>query len=250
MLLHGNEKPVTYLNNGQIYSLTLADSTPPTKEAGVFEYRTFVHVSFEEEDRRSNPAASWQLWKGGRGLKEAHERKGKVLAVEYIGSSQGDRKQGHRRVQLEEPSVNGFCVVWTVDLTYEVAILLKFNFVSTDFTRSKGVKGVPVRLCTRTKIIRSDDGNKIMVNEPEMCYSVVKLLRDHGAERRLSNDKIHSKKRVEKFHKRIIDREADTNFARRRHNNSAINGRQFDIFTSKEAQIVDKSSHKLLTEAK
>ena len=58
--------------------------------------------------------------------------------------------------------------------------------------------------------------------------------RPFSAERKLSNDKIHIKKRVEKLHEKIIDREADTNFARRRHNNSAINGRQFDISPQKK----------------
>ncbi|KAJ5283500.1 hypothetical protein N7505_001480 [Penicillium chrysogenum] len=78
-------------------------------------------------------------------------------------------------------------------------------------------------------MLRSDDGNKVMVNEPEMCYSVVKLFRYHGAERKLWNDKIRMEKKVEKLNKRIIQREANASFARRCHNNSAINGQQFDI---------------------
>jgi hypothetical protein len=64
-------------------------------------------------------------------------------------------------------------------------ILLKFNFVSTDFTRVKGVKGVPVRLCIKTEMLQSNDRNKTVINEPERCYSLVKVLRDHGAERKL-----------------------------------------------------------------
>jgi hypothetical protein len=229
---NGNEKPITYLNKGQPYSLTVEDSSPPTNKAGIFEYRTTVHVSFEGEDQRSDPVASWQLWKEIRGLEDAHEREG-LLAVEYIDPSQGDvRNQGHCQVQLEEVSLNGFCVTWTADPTtnvHEAPIPLKFNFVSTDFTRSKGVKGVPVRLCAKTEMLRSDDGNKVMVNEPEMCYSVVKLFRYHGAERKLWNDKIRMEKKVEKLNKRIIQREANASFARRCHNNSAINGQQFDI---------------------
>lgn len=229
----GNEKPVTYLNKGQPYSLTVADSTPPTKNAGVFEYRTFVYVAFEGEDQRLNPVASWQLWKEGRGLKEANERKGKLLAVEYIEPSQsGVKNQGLCQVQLEEASVNGFCVIWTADPSakvYEAVILLKFNFVSTDFTRAKGVKGVPVRLCTKTEMLQSNDRNKTVMNEPERCYSLVKVLRDHGAERKLWHDKIRISKRAEELSKRIMDREANANFASRCQNKSAINGRKFDV---------------------
>ncbi|KAI2734267.1 transcriptional regulator family: Grainyhead/CP2 [Penicillium roqueforti] len=218
----GNEKPVTYLNKGQPYSLTVADSTPPTNNGGFFEYRTFVYVSLEGEDQRSNPVASWQLWKEGRGLKEANERKGKLLAVEFIEPSQsGLRIQGHCQVQLEEASVNDFCVIWTADPTakaYEAVILLKFNFVPTDFTRAKG----------------SNDRNKSVMNEPERCYSLVKVLRDHGAERKLWNDKIRISKRAEKLSKRIMDREANANFASRCHNESAINGRKFDVPSHKK----------------
>ncbi|OQE10605.1 hypothetical protein PENFLA_c086G11058 [Penicillium flavigenum] len=78
-------------------------------------------------------------------------------------------------------------------------------------------------------MLRSDDGNKAMVNEPEMCHSVVKLFRDHGAERKLWNDKIRMEKKAEKLNKRIIHRESNANIASQCHNNSAINGQQFDI---------------------
>jgi hypothetical protein len=252
MLQHANENPVTYLNKGQTYSLTVADSTPPTKKAGFYEYRTFVHVVFEGEDQRSNPVASWQLWKEGRGLKEAHERKGKILAVEYVHPSQGDVKtEGHPQIQLEEAFVDGFCVTWTADPTtnvYEAAIPLKFNFLSTDFTRLKGVKGVSVRLCAKTKMLRSDDENKTMEDEPEMCYCVVKLFKDHGAERKLSNDKAHAKKRIEKLNKQIIDRETGADFDRRRHHNSLMNGGQTDTRPQKKrkSSMSDKDLHAAL----
>ncbi|KAJ5365206.1 hypothetical protein N7517_008092 [Penicillium concentricum] len=210
----------------QTYSLTVVGSIPPPKKAGLAEYRTFVHVSFEEEDQRSNPDASWRLWKEGRGLKEAYERKGKILAVEYADPSKGDvRNQGPRQIQLEEAFVDGFCITWSVDTTtnvYEAAIPLKFNFLSTDFTRLKGVKGVLVRM-------RPEGEIKTMEDEPEMCYCVVKLFGDHGAERKLSNDKTHVKKRIEKLNKQIIDRETGADFGRRSRNKSLMNGGQIDI---------------------
>jgi hypothetical protein len=247
MLWHANESPVTYLNKGQTYYLTVADSTPPTKKAGLFKYRTFVHVSFEGEDQRSNPVASWQLWKEGRGSKEAHERKGKVLAVEYVDTSQGDvRNQGNRQIQLEDAFVDGFCVTWTADLTaniYEAAISLKFNFLSTDFSRSKGVKGVPVRLCAKTEMLQSDDEDKAIEDETEMCYCVVKLFRDHGAERKSSNDRTHAKKRIEKLNKQIIDEMTGATFDRRSRNNSLVNGENLDIRPQKKRKW-SISSHK------
>ncbi|KAJ5982695.1 hypothetical protein N7451_012795 [Penicillium sp. IBT 35674x] len=173
MLWHVNESPATYLNKGQTYNITVVDSTPLTKKAGLLKYRTFVHVSFEAEDQRSNPVASWQLWKEARGWKEAHKRKGEVLGIEYVGPSQDDvDNQGLCRMRLEEAFVDGFCVTWTADSsakTQEAVISLKYNFLSTDFSRSKGVKWVPVRLCAKTQILRSGDENKTMEAEPEIA---------------------------------------------------------------------------------
>ncbi|KAJ5473971.1 hypothetical protein N7475_003537 [Penicillium sp. IBT 31633x] len=238
MLWHAEKSPVTYLNKGQEYCLTVADSTPPTKKAGLFKYRTFVHVSFEGEDQRSNPVASWQLWKESRGLKEAQERKGKIIAVEYIDPyPEYFRTQGHRQIQLEESFVDGFCVTWTANSTanvYEAAISLKFNFLSTDFSRSKGVKGVPVRLCAKTKRLWSDDESKIMEDESELCYCVVKLFRDHGAERKSSNDKTHVKKKIEKLNKQITGTETGADLDGISRNNSLMNGGQFDIRPQKK----------------
>lgn len=229
MLWHANESPVTYLNKGQTYCLKVADSTPPTNKVGLFKYRTFVHISFEGEDQRSNPVACWQLWKESRGSKEVHEPKGKILAVEYVNFRGNVRDRGH--IQLEEAFVDGFCIIWTSDSTaniYEAAILLKFNFLSTDFTRSKGVKGVPVRLCAKTEVLRSDDENRTMEAGPEMCYCVVKLFRDHGAERKYANDKKLAEKRIVKLHKQKLDMKTAADFDRRNRNNSPMDGGKFD----------------------
>jgi hypothetical protein len=170
-----------------------------------------VHVSFEGEDQRLKPVESWKLWKESRGSKEAYMRKGKILAVEYVDPSQEEaRGQGNQQIRLEEAFADGFCVTWTADSTanvYEATISLKFNFLSTDFSRSKGVKGVPVRLCAKTRMLRSDDESKLMEDKSELCYCVVKLFRDHGAERKSSNDKTLVKKKIEKLNRQIIGTE-------------------------------------------
>lgn len=176
MLRQTKASPVTYLNKGQTYSLTVVDSKPPIKSDRPLVYRTFVRVSFEEEDQRSNPVGSWQLWKEGRGFKEAYERKSELLAVEFVKPFPDDPQcQGHTQIRLEFASIDGFCVTWTADPTMQVCgytIPLRFNFLSTDFSRSKGVKGVPVRLCAKTNILPSDGEKRIMKHNSEMCYCV------------------------------------------------------------------------------
>ena len=223
MIKHPKEIPVTYLNKGQAYSLSVVDSNPPQIPAQPIKYRTYVHVSFEEEEQRSKPAACWQLWKEGRGLNEAHQRGGKLQAVEYVDPMHGtseDRK--HHQVQLVSASFDGFCVTWTPNPStgaLDCSIPVRFNFLSTDFSHSKGVKGIPVRLCAKTEVISPEgtDGNA------EVCYCKVKLFRDHGAERKLSNDVAHVKKTIEKLKQQITQAEVGGgNFGKRKRSAGSI----------------------------
>jgi hypothetical protein len=74
MIKHATEIPVTYLNKGQAYSISIVDTQPSQMAAMPVTYRTFIRVSFEDEQQRQKPAACWQLWKEGRGSNEAHQR--------------------------------------------------------------------------------------------------------------------------------------------------------------------------------
>jgi hypothetical protein len=209
MLWHSERRPVTYLNKGQTYTLKVRDSQPPVKDTSLVKYRTFVRVSFEEQDQRSDPVASWQLWKEGRGLQEADQRQSALMAVEYVDLFRDNASsQINPQIWLEKTYVDGFCVTWTANQTTnlcEVVIPLRFNFLSTDFSRSKGVKGVPVRLCAKTKFLRPEGEKGTMECYSEICYCVLKLFRDHGAERKLANDAALVKKKIEKLNKQIAD---------------------------------------------
>ncbi|BCR85633.1 grainyhead-like protein [Aspergillus chevalieri] len=230
MIKSPGDIPITYLNKGQAYALSIVDSKPPAMSTKLVQYRTFVRVSFQEEEQRAKPAACWQLWKEGRGLSEAHQRGGKLQAVEYVDPFQGgDEDRKGRQVQIENTSFDGFCVTWTANPatgTSDCTIPVRFNFLSTDFSHSKGVKGIPVRLCAKTQLV-SDDGAG---SEHEVSYCQVKLFRDHGAERKLSNDVAHVKKTIEKLRQQITQAEmgAGNNGKRKRTNASvAINGGDF-----------------------
>lgn len=210
-MIRYREIPVTYLNKGQAYSLSIVDSNPPSMTTQPVKYRTCIRVSFEEEEQRSKPAACWQLWKEGRGLNESHQRGGKLQAVEYVDPIQGgsdDHK--HRQIQLESSSFDGFCVTWTANPSTgasDCAIPVRFNFLSTDFSHSKGVKGIPVRLCAKTQIISPKHTTDETAGNAEVCYCKVKLFRDHGAERKLSNDVAHVKKTIDKLKQQISQAE-------------------------------------------
>ena len=211
MIRHADEIPVTYLNKGQAYSLSVVDTRPSLPVVPGQRFRTFVRISFEDEQQRLKPGVCWSLWKEGRGTSEAHQRGGKLQAVEYVEAGQpaeGDDKR--TRVEIETSSFDGFSVIWTpgINGSIDCSIAVRFNFLSTDFSHSKGVKGIPVRLCAKTHPLPLDNAQPLSPEtSAEVCYCKVKLFRDHGAERKLSNDVAHVRKSIEKLNQQIAQAE-------------------------------------------
>lgn len=206
MVKHADEIPITYLNKGQAYSLSVVDTNGTVPIQPGTKYRTFVRVSFEEEEQRQKPSVCWGLWKEGRGTNEAHQRGGKLQAVEYVEAGQpADSDDKRPRIEVESSSFDGFCVTWTpgANGSPEVNLAVRFNFLSTDFSHSKGVKGIPVRLCSKTSVVPADGSPKDAEANPEVCFCKVKLFRDHGAERKLSNDIAHVKKSIDKLKQQL-----------------------------------------------
>lgn len=74
-------------------------------------------------------------------------------------------------------------------------IAIQFNFLSTDFSNSKGVRGALVRLCAKTQLVLDIEGPGMKL-DAEVCYYQVQLFHDHGAERKLSNDVAQVKKTI------------------------------------------------------
>jgi hypothetical protein len=224
MVKNTSEIPVTYLNKGQAYNLSVIDTSPPIVNHEPLRYRTFIRVSFEEREQRMKPSACWQLWKEGRGTTEAHQRGGKLLAVEYVDPLQGGSDaHRNRQVQVESMLVDGFCVTWTANPTTGAAecnIPVRFNFLSTDFSHSKGVKGIPVRLCAKTELLSPGEEAGVS-RDTELSYCKVKLFRDHGAERKLSNDVAHVKKTIDKLKQQISQAEMGGFTKRKRGNNAS-----------------------------
>ena len=228
MIRQADEIPVTYLNKGQAYTVSICDSMGLGPTPGPVKYRTVIRISFEDEQQRQRPSACWQLWKEGRGLAEAHQRGGKLQAVEYVDPNQGGDEETKRpRVELETASFDCFSVTWTPtsgSSTAECSVAVRFNFLSTDFSHSKGVKGIPVRLCAKTEMISSGTPDSPPGPTSEVCFCKVKLFRDHGAERKLSNDVAHIKKTIDKLKQQITQVESGVKEAGKRKRSGADKG--------------------------
>ena len=232
MTRHPDEIPITYLNKGQAYTLSIVDSTPAAPSSTPLRYRTVVRISFEDEQQRQRPSACWQLWKEGRGLAEAHQRGGKLQAVEYVDPHPGAEEDPRRpRIELESASFDCFAVQWTPSIatsSSECSIAVRFNFLSTDFSHSKGVKGIPVRLCAKTEIASAATEDPAPAPEAEVCFCKVKLFRDHGAERKLSNDVAHVKKTIDKLKQQISQAEAGVKDFGKRKRTTSTTGKVSD----------------------
>lgn len=166
------------------------DSSPPASTREAVQYRSFIRVSFEQEQQRCDPVACWELWKKVRQSSESKKRDMPPMAVQYAG-------QHNPNIVVEQANLDGFAIVWTALANAEnrCSIPVRFNFLSTDFTLSKGIKGDSVRLCVKTERF----GNSTIPREPEVSFCHVKLFRDHGAERKMSNDAAIIRKRMEKL---------------------------------------------------
>lgn len=206
------EIPVTYLNRCQPYLISVTDTRPPSFRVQPARYRTYVRISFDNPAQREDPLGSWRLWRDGRGLSEARKRDGKLSAVEFVNvRNDGFREEGAAHVELQHSSFDGFCVEWTVDphaVRVGCEMHVAFNCLSTDFSLSKGVKGAPLRLCAKTELVSQG-----LIQQPgapnstEICYCKVKVFRDHGAERKLSNDTIHLRRAIRKMEEKIAEAE-------------------------------------------
>ncbi|KNG84894.1 CP2 transcription factor [Aspergillus nomiae NRRL 13137] len=206
MFDHARDIPVTYLNKAQAYTITIVDSRPPVAPVQPVQYRTRIGIAFEEPTHRSNPTLCWQLWHGARGGSDAERRGGRPCAVELVALKGGGGDTPDPAWHLESASFNQFCVSWTSGgeaYSSQCQILVRFHFLSTDFTQSKGVKGVPVRLCAKTERISLPEVPSEAETEAEICYCRVKVFRDHGAERKLANDVTHIQKSIERVEKQI-----------------------------------------------
>lgn len=135
-----DEIPITYLNRGKAYSVSIVETQPMLPVPIGTRYRTSLRIFFEDEQQRQQPASRWQVWKEGHGSAEAPQQGGKLQALEYVeATQQADSDDKRTRIELDTASFDGFSIIWTPSTAglAECRLTVGFNLLFTDFSRSK-----------------------------------------------------------------------------------------------------------------
>ncbi|CAO3628584.1 unnamed protein product [Mucor fragilis] len=170
------EPPLTYLNKGQYYNINLKD-----KDRYDGDIISTVAITFHDENHRVSATDYWKFWL-------TQQKDGEDARAVEIDLSRSSGAQAIEGRQFDRVSFR-----WNGKLGGSVHI--RFNCLSTDFSRIKGVKGIPLRLqieseqahpfvtatATTSHHLRQHHHQHPYI---EKTYCRIKLFRDKGAERK------------------------------------------------------------------
>ncbi|KAK9767513.1 hypothetical protein K7432_002655 [Basidiobolus ranarum] len=168
-----DETPLTYLNKGHYYAISLSDC-----ERTDADLTSTLRVTFHDEAHRKLAGTYWQFWS----TQQNSPKTARALDIDKAAST------GVKNVECS--SFDRLSFQWNGRKSAKIYV--RFNCLSTDFSRIKGVKGIPLRIIMETKNYEN--------NMPsEKAYAKVKLFRDKGAERKNKDDQRHLEKIWEKM---------------------------------------------------
>ncbi|KAI8149069.1 CP2 transcription factor [Fennellomyces sp. T-0311] len=183
--------PTTYLNRGQAYAIHLQD----TYEHDTNITSTFI-IMFHEPSHRKVALNYWKFWLG----QQKNPPEARAVTLDQ------DQSVGIHNVRF--PSFDRITFDWNG--RYGAKIFIRFNCLSTDFSRIKGVKGIPLRAQMETKTVVASSAPQVLTstlqssensNEYiEQCYCKIKLFRDKGAERKNKDDAKQIGKHLERVY--------------------------------------------------
>ncbi|CAG8507354.1 5832_t:CDS:2 [Funneliformis caledonium] len=170
-----DESPVTYLNKGQYYAIGIQDHDKYDTE-----YTTVFKVMFHDDTHRKIASTYWGYWL----TQQTSPKNSRAVEIDKAASSgiSNVEIKAFDRVQVQWNGKKG------------AKIFVRFNCLSTDFSRIKGVKGIPLRIHAETKC-----DNGAICTSLEKSYAKIKLFRDKGAERKNKDDQKHLEKMCEKM---------------------------------------------------
>ncbi|XP_006122469.1 grainyhead-like protein 2 homolog isoform X3 [Pelodiscus sinensis] len=165
------EGPMTYLNKGQFYAITLSE-TGDNKcfRHPISKVRSVVMVVFSEDKNREEQLKYWKYWHSRQ-----HTAKQRVLDI-------ADYKESFNTIgNIEEIAYNAVSFTW--DVNDEAKIFITVNCLSTDFSSQKGVKGLPLMIQIDTYSYNNRSNKPI-----HRAYCQIKVFCDKGAERKIRDE--------------------------------------------------------------
>ncbi|ORX94309.1 CP2-domain-containing protein [Basidiobolus meristosporus CBS 931.73] len=168
-----DETPLTYLNKGHYYAISLLDG-----ERTDADLTSTLRMTFHDDAHRKLAGTYWQFWFS----QQNSPKTARALDIDKAAST------GIKNVECN--SFDRVSFQWNGRKSAKIYV--KFNCLSTDFSRIKGVKGIPLRITMETK---TEDNNV----SAEKAFAKVKLFRDKGAERKNKDDQRHLEKIWEKM---------------------------------------------------
>ncbi|XP_075069999.1 grainyhead-like protein 2 homolog isoform X2 [Mixophyes fleayi] len=165
------EGPMTYLNKGQFYAVTLSETgTNKCFRHPISKVRSVVMVVFSEDKNRDEQLKYWKYWHSRQ-----HTAKQRVLDI-------ADYKESFNTIgNIEEIAYNAVSFTW--DVNEEAKIFITVNCLSTDFSSQKGVKGLPLMIQIDTYSYNNRSNKPI-----HRAYCQIKVFCDKGAERKIRDE--------------------------------------------------------------
>ncbi|XP_036395568.1 grainyhead-like protein 2 homolog [Megalops cyprinoides] len=165
------EGPMTYLNKGQFYAITLSETgANKCLRHPISKVRSVIMVVFSEDKNRDEQLKYWKYWHSRQ-----HTAKQRVLDI-------ADYKESFNTIgNIEEIAYNAISFTW--DVNEEAKIFITANCLSTDFSSQKGVKGLPLMIQIDTYSYNNRSNKPI-----HRAYSQIKVFCDKGAERKIRDE--------------------------------------------------------------
>ncbi|XP_069050947.1 grainyhead-like transcription factor 2b isoform X2 [Lepisosteus oculatus] len=165
------EGPMTYLNKGQFYAVTLSETgANKCLRHPISKVRSVIMVVFSEDKNRDEQLKYWKYWHSRQ-----HTAKQRVLDI-------ADYKESFNTIgNIEEIAYNAVSFTW--DVNEEAKIFITVNCLSTDFSSQKGVKGLPLMIQIDTYSYNNRSNKPI-----HRAFSQIKVFCDKGAERKIRDE--------------------------------------------------------------
>ncbi|XP_028256226.1 grainyhead-like transcription factor 2b isoform X2 [Parambassis ranga] len=165
------EGPMTYLNKGQFYAVTLNELSGNKRlRHPISKVRSVIMVVFSEDKNRDEQLKYWKYWHSRQ-----HTAKQRVLDI-------ADYKESFNTIgNIEEIAYNAISFTW--DVNEEAKIFITVNCLSTDFSSQKGVKGLPLMIQIDTYSYNNRSNKPL-----HRAYSQIKVFCDKGAERKIRDE--------------------------------------------------------------